>query len=372
MALVHKNGVWHSTWRQWATKLDGQGKEIRYRKQVSKVISPDKAAAQQFERTRKTNTYHRRAGLTLKNISVKQFFDEYLQTISKVKKRHQSVLRDEIAQRTFMKAMPYVRNVDEIDTRVMEKYKAILTTGGGLKQKPLRQSSINRELGSLSSMFKTAIDWGYMERSKAPSIEFYKVDKRASDRRLAPKEIDLVLTKVWDPWRDLIILGLIFGTRSGEACHFQKIDVDLDSKAIRVRPVEWKEDGASIQWQPKTKQSIRSIPIPPKYVHYMKRLLPKYKGPWLISQEGERVKETVLSSMVRKFCVKLELPRFRFHDLRHTWFSQCNECGANAMIVSEAGGHGSLETTQKTYTHFRTEYRQKEISKLQYPIKTRL
>ena len=173
-------------------------------------------------------------------------------------------------------------------------------------------------------------------------------------------------------------MGLILGVRDGEACHFCKDDVQHSKGAVRlfVRAKEWfdvDEDGNKVKcaWKPKTPTSTRIISVAPRYHRFVEKLLKKYNGSWLVSHEdGRRVKVGCLSSMVRKFWKKLEIQRFQFRDLRHTWFSQAAESGADMRAVSEQGGHSSWTTTQQTYTHFRKEFYDEEIGKLEYPIKT--
>ncbi len=46
-----------------------------------------------------------------------------------------------------------------------------------------------------------------------------------------------------------------------------------------------------------------------------------------------------------------QLPKMRFHDLRHTHCSLLVSEGLNVVYVSRAMGHASPDITLKTYSH---------------------
>ena len=48
---------------------------------------------------------------------------------------------------------------------------------------------------------------------------------------------------------------------------------------------------------------------------------------------------------------RAELPRIRFHDLRHTAATLLLLTGVHPKIVSERLGHASIEVTLNTYSH---------------------
>ena len=48
---------------------------------------------------------------------------------------------------------------------------------------------------------------------------------------------------------------------------------------------------------------------------------------------------------------KLDVPRIRLHDLRHTHASILLQQGVNAKVVSERLGHSSVAFTMTVYQH---------------------
>lgn len=47
----------------------------------------------------------------------------------------------------------------------------------------------------------------------------------------------------------------------------------------------------------------------------------------------------------------MELPRIRFHDLRHEHATRLLEAGVHPKIVSQRLGHSSIVVTMDTYSH---------------------
>jgi integrase len=64
---------------------------------------------------------------------------------------------------------------------------------------------------------------------------------------------------------------------------------------------------------------------------------------------GEPVRPDSFSQMFARQLTKLDLPRIRLHDLRHTAASLMLTSGANPKTVSERLGHASTAFTMDVY-----------------------
>lgn len=63
-------------------------------------------------------------------------------------------------------------------------------------------------------------------------------------------------------------------------------------------------------------------------------------------------------------CQWAGIPRYRFHDLRHTFGSYAAMSGVSLEVIAEAMGHTSTTVT-KLYAHLHPEYKRKELAKMQ-------
>ena len=59
-----------------------------------------------------------------------------------------------------------------------------------------------------------------------------------------------------------------------------------------------------------------------------------------------------------------ELPRIRFHDLRHTYASLLIDQGENIKYVQNQMGHASIKVTLDTYGHLMKDVNKEAASRL--------
>ena len=57
------------------------------------------------------------------------------------------------------------------------------------------------------------------------------------------------------------------------------------------------------------------------------------------------------------------LPRFRFHDLRHTFGAYAAQAGVDLEVIAQALGHSSVTVT-KLYAHLSPQYKRHELMKM--------
>lgn len=68
-------------------------------------------------------------------------------------------------------------------------------------------------------------------------------------------------------------------------------------------------------------------------------------------EDGSPLHPESLTKMFQWRVRRAELPRIRFHDLRHTHATLALEAGVHPKVVSERLGHSSIAITMDTYSH---------------------
>jgi integrase len=68
-------------------------------------------------------------------------------------------------------------------------------------------------------------------------------------------------------------------------------------------------------------------------------------------EDGALWNPAILSQMFAKWIVSVDVPRVRFHDLRHTHATLLFKVGEHPKVVSERLGHASVKITLDTYSH---------------------
>jgi integrase len=317
----------------------------------SKAVSTNMQVVREFELNLANKLQRRHAGLTVKNILFGNLCEEYLNEFSYANKRISSINRDKFTIKLFHSLFPSLKFVEQYDENVINSFKA------KRRQSGIMDSTINRELNTLTSLLKFAVQKRYLDNDRPGKVTRYKVDARARERVLNNEEIKLLLKNAREPYHFAILLGLYAGLRSGEACNLTWDDVDIRKGILRIRAKEG--------WQPKTKTSVRDVPIHSSLASKLAKLRVKSRGRYILSfPDGKRLKEGVLGHMMARLGKRLSINGLCYHILRHTFVSRLAGAGADIYAISKMLGHSNTKITEIVYTHLKSAYYQKNIEKL--------
>ena len=67
--------------------------------------------------------------------------------------------------------------------------------------------------------------------------------------------------------------------------------------------------------------------------------------------DGSPIHPDLISQTFERLLAKIDLPRIRLHDLRHTHATILLQQGINPKVVSERLGHASVSFTMDVYQH---------------------
>ena len=108
---------------------------------------------------------------------------------------------------------------------------------------------------------------------------------------------------------------------------------------------------------PKTKSSIRNIPIPKVLTEDMKVLYEVSKrhygfnDDWYLFGDTDPITNGKLRHRKNKDCKLAEVKQIRIHDFRHSCASLLISKGSNVAVVSSYLGHSKIDETLNTYSH---------------------
>jgi integrase len=232
---------------------------------------------------------------------------------------------------------------------------------GGLAPRTRRQVH-----AVLSSALTRAVELQLLARN--PAEVFKKRQPRVERHEMTTLSIDqsqhllasLRHSRVYWP----VLLALFTGMRRGEILALRWRNVDLDRGIVRV--VESLEQTkAGLRLKPPKNGKTRAITLPTFVVEELRRLK-REQGERLlmlgISQDGatllcDRADGQPLQprSLTHEFTVLIgrlkDLPRVRFHDLRHSHATQLLSAGVHPKIAQERLGHSTITTTMDIYSH---------------------
>ena len=235
----------------------------------------------------------------------------------------------------------------------------------------------------LHQFFTYCVKSDIITKSPLYAVELPIVE-RHSDTNKAISDIDikkLLQAANKDIKYFVYVFAMFTGLREGEILSLAHKDVDLASNTIQVtKTVKFLTvDGVyqPIVGTPKTKQSIRTVPI----LDSIKQLLqshiqhekdkhnnlniPFSQDSILFSSYACTYREAPnLLKMLKRLCIKLDMQPTTFHSLRHTFCTILAKQSVPLKTASILMGHADIAITARVYTHVDDTEKRKGIEKL--------
>lgn len=169
-----------------------------------------------------------------------------------------------------------------------------------------------------------------------------------------------------------ILLCLFAGMRIGEICALKWEDFCFREKTIYVHRTMQrlqKSEGtvrktSVVVSSPKSKCSIRTIPIPEKLLQLIYEEFPERQGYILASETKPYIEPRTMQNYFRYIQQQCGLDPVNFHALRHTFATRCVEVGFDVKSLSEILGHASVNITMNRYVHPSMELKKQNMQKL--------
>lgn len=256
-------------------------------------------------------------------------------------------------------------DVDELGAFVLQKFTVSLT------EKGMASSTVNGVISVLKSSLRAAVAFGI-------------ADVQHSDKIIRPKVIEKQVTcfskeeqyrierHIFTKGKQKhfgIVLCLYTGLRIGELLALTWSDVDLNKGLLSVSKSchdSWQNgEYVKVTDTPKTRSSVRIIPLPRQLLPYLKKLKGASHGEYVVSKGtlyGEQVR--TYQKMFEHMLKKLRIEHKGFHALRHTFATRALECGMDIKSLSEILGHKNPNITLNRYVHSFLEHKREMMNRL--------
>jgi integrase len=168
----------------------------------------------------------------------------------------------------------------------------------------------------------------------------------------------------------MYVLTLAVGLRLGEVTGLRWSDIDLDTGILRVtKALQWLRPAGEHVAQPhlvepKTNESRREIELAEPVVEALRQHRARWVDEQLHGQQplnefdlvftgpaGEPLNPATVSRELRAILERAQLPRIRFHDLRHANASLMLTAHVPMEMLSKLLGHSNPTTTRNIYAH---------------------
>lgn len=170
-----------------------------------------------------------------------------------------------------------------------------------------------------------------------------------------------------------IYISLSIGLRIGEICALKWSDINVTDGILTVnRTIERiyiiegeKKHTELVINTPKTKNSCREIPMNKELLGMLKPLKKVVNDDYYILTNDERPTEPrTYRNYYKRLMEKLDIPKLKYHGLRHSFATRCIEVGCDYKTVSVLLGHSNISTTLNLYVHPNMEQKKRCIDKV--------
>lgn len=169
-----------------------------------------------------------------------------------------------------------------------------------------------------------------------------------------------------------IYISLSTGLRIGEICALKWSDINVTDGILtvnrtieRIYIIEGKKKHTELVINtPKTKNSCREIPMNKELLGMLKPLKKVVNDDYYILTNDERPTEPrTYRNYYKRLMEKLDIPKLKYHGLRHSFATRCIEVGCDYKTVSVLLGHSNISTTLNLYVHPNMEQKKRCIDK---------
>ena len=218
----------------------------------------------------------------------------------------------------------------------------------------------------LHRALKQALRWNLVPRNACEAVDPPR-PSRGEIRPLSPAQARALLRAAsGDRLEALYVLAVHCGMRQGELLGLRWDDVDLDAGMLQVRrTLTGSQGGRPVFTGPKTAKSRRAIKLNAATAEALKRHRQRqlegriaHAGLWqdhgLVFATGVGTPLNRHNLSRRSFGALLEqaeLPKIRFHDLRHKCATILFSRSQHPKLVQELLGHATVAITLDTYSH---------------------
>ncbi|MFG6350244.1 MAG: site-specific integrase [Oscillospiraceae bacterium] len=252
--------------------------------------------------------------------------------------------------------------LDKLTTIQIQQFYNKLKTSGRVQRYEhieLKDKGLsNRFIRGVHSLLNSALEQAVRERlitaNPAEGCKLPKIEKKEM-KVLLPEQIGSYLQEA--NRRGLLpayYLELTSGLRRGELLALLWTDLDVENMTISVTKQVNRINGQLKVSQPKTSNSIRTIPIPKQAVDLLILEHEKHPdSPYMFPspKTGTMYDPDSFRHTHEKILAAAGIEHIRFHDLRHTFATLSLQNGVDVKTLSNTLGHYSAGFTLDTYTH---------------------
>lgn len=231
-----------------------------------------------------------------------------------------------------------------------------------LMKENLSPKTIRNAYNNLNAALKKAVILQMIVRNPCEGTELPKLQKyQAQVYSVAMIQQALVAADSVSLYL-MILLGACVGLRRGEMAGLRWDHIDFTKETLTVVQNRVHAKKSVVEKAPKTQAGNRTIAIGKDVANALRVAKAAYDeaakkpgfqalGYVLCRKDGKPFHPDSVTQKWERFVDKVQLPKIRLHDLRHSNATALIAAGVSAKIVQHRLGHSEISTTLNIYTH---------------------
>jgi integrase len=215
----------------------------------------------------------------------------------------------------------------------------------------------------LKKALAQAVRWGVLQRNPVKVVDPPKVERKLMTTFDMAQTVELLESLTGSRLLIPVTLGVLCGLRRGEIAALRWRNVDLVGGKIAI--VESAEQtAAGVRCKPPKSGKGRTVALSATVIEQLRahrlqqaeellRLGVRQTDSTFVytREDGEPMQPHSLTNAWLKVLSKTNLPRIRFHDLRHAHATHLLSNGVHPKVASERLGHSRVGITLDLYSH---------------------
>ncbi|MGF0471275.1 tyrosine-type recombinase/integrase [Lysinibacillus fusiformis] len=249
------------------------------------------------------------------------------------------------------------------------------------KESELAPSTIHNIYKAFASIMNVAVEWNLIEESPCKNIKLPKL-KYEEGKAYSEEQVKLLFERLNNretaEKRLLVELAVVSAARQGELVAIEEKHLNVENNTLLIEQALVNLTGDGIIVKETKGKRKRVVTIPSNIMNDLVTLaaVKKYQleeagdervwegHTFLFSNDfGKPYRPDSISQWWDRFMKKNpDLPRIRFHDLRHTSATLLIHAGEHPKVIQSRLGHSNITTTMNTYGHLLQETDQRASS----------
>lgn len=239
---------------------------------------------------------------------------------------------------------------------------------------------IHKNYGLINQALRKSVAKGYIRynllenKEELSKPKSKKMDKVVCSFTVKEQEKFLEALKSYEntTYKNIMLLALFTGMRSGEILALKLSDIDFENNVIHIQRsmTRNKEGKTIIGKKTKTYNSRRDITMTDTIKKILKDSVRNFKfneEKLLFSRKNVDddkywISGSMINSAFKRLCQKHNVGKgfdVNFHMLRHTYATRCIESGMQAKVLQKKLGHKDISVTLNTYTDIFAKFEDK-------------